>query len=183
MEKKKKVIGFGASISSTSINKSFASYALEFFKEDEVELIDLNDYLVPIFSVDCEKENCPEEAKAFLAKLKEADVLICSMAEHNRNWTTAFKNLFDWCSRLDLKLLQNKPMLLLSTSPGGYAAQNALNIAKTIFPAFGGNIVQTFSLPKFHENFAAEQGIIPDELRMEFEQALAQFKEKIKEVN
>lgn len=183
MEMKKKVIGFGASISSTSINKTLASYALGFFQEEEVELIDLNDFLVPVFSVDCEKENCPAEAKAFLAKLKEADVLICSMAEHNRNWTTAFKNLFDWCSRLDLKLLQEKPMLLLSTSPGGYGAQNSLNIAKTIFPAFGGNIVETFALPKFHENFSTEKGIVPAELRLAFEQTVGQFKEKIKEVN
>lgn len=183
MEKKKKVIGFGASISSTSINKRFAAYALDFFQDDEVELVDLNDYLVPVFSVDCEKENCPEEAKAFLAKLKEADLVICSMAEHNRNWTTAFKNLFDWCSRLDLKLLQHKPMLLLSTSPGGYGAQNSLNIAKTVFPAFGGNIVETFALPKFHENFSAEEGIIPAELRAEFENTVMQFKEKVKEVN
>ncbi|WP_410881141.1 NADPH-dependent FMN reductase [Myroides sp. DW712] len=180
---KKKIIGFGASISTSSINKVLAAYALTFFPEYEVELIDLNDYEVPVFSVDCEKENCPAEAKAFLAKLKEADVLVCSMAEHNRNWTVGFKNLFDWCSRLDLKLLQNKPMLLLSTSPGGYGAQNSMNIAKTIFPAFGGNIQTTFALPKFYENFQETQGILDPTLLAEFKEQIAAFKTKVTEEN
>ncbi|MGS4345279.1 NADPH-dependent FMN reductase [Myroides odoratus] len=175
---KKKIIGFGASISTTSINKAFAAYALTFFPEYEVELVDLNHYEVPVFSVDCEKENCPEEAKAFLAKLKEADYIICAMAEHNRNWTVGFKNLFDWCSRLDLKLLQNKPMLLLSTSPGGYGAQNSLNIAKTIFPAFGGNIQNTFALPKFYENFDSTKGILDQTLLAEFKNQVHDFKTK-----
>lgn len=176
-----KVIGFGASISTTSINKALASYALNFFQEDEVELLDLNDFTVPVFSVDCEKENCPEQVNAFLAKLKEADVLICSMAEHNRNWTAGFKNLFDWCSRVDLKVFQNKPMLVLSTSPGGYGGQNSLNIAKTIFPSFGGNIVETFALPKFYENFSLEQGIIQVELQIAFNNTIAVFKAKLNE--
>ncbi len=177
-----KVIGFGASISTTSINKTFTSYALGFFPEDEVELLDLNDFTVPLFSVDCERENCPAEAKAFLTKLKEADVLVCSMAEHNRNWTVGFKNLFDWCSRLELKVFQEKPMLLLSTSPGGYGAQNSLNIAKTIFPAFGGNIIETFTLPKFHENFDATKGIIPEDLRETFEHTIERFKQEVRKI-
>ncbi|MGG5506186.1 MULTISPECIES: NADPH-dependent FMN reductase [unclassified Myroides] len=177
-----KVIGFGASTSTTSINKTLASYALSFFPEAEVELLDLNDFTVPVFSVDCERENCPMEAKAFLAKLKEADVLVCSMAEHNRNWTVGFKNLFDWCSRLELKLFQEKPMLLLSTSPGGYGAQNSLNIAKTIFPSFGGNIVETFALPKLHENFDSAKGIIPEDLHETFEQTVERFKKEVQNV-
>ena len=174
-----KVIGFGASNSTTSINKTLASYALGFFPEDEVELLDLNDFAVPVFSVDCEKENCPEEAKAFLAKLKEADVIVCSMAEHNRNWTVGFKNLFDWCSRLELKIFQEKPMLLLSTSPGGYGGQNSLNIAKTIFPGFGGKIVETFALPKFHENFNLENGIVSSELKEAFVDTIERFKAEV----
>lgn len=178
---KKKMIGFGASISTTSINKAFASYALTFFPEYEVELVDLNDYEVPLFSVDCEKENCPAEAKAFLAKLQEADAIICSMAEHNRNWTVGFKNVFDWCSRLDVKVFQNKPMLLLSTSPGGYGAQNSLNLAKTIFPAFGGNILTTFALPKFHENFDRTVGILDSTLLEAFKNQLDDFKSKLTE--
>lgn len=176
---KKKIIGFGASISTTSINKAFAAYALGFFPEYEVELVDLNDFEVPVFSVDCEKENCPQTVRDFLEKIKSADILICSMAEHNRNWTVGFKNLFDWCSRLDLKLLQHKPMLLLSTSPGGYGGQNSLNIAQTIFPAFGGNILTTFALPKFHENFDHTKGIQEETLLAAFKKQVEDFKNQL----
>jgi len=174
-----KVIGFGASVSSTSINKQLASFALGFFQEHDIELVDLNDFIVPVFSVDTEKEHFPEAAKAFLAKIGEADVLVCSMAEHNRNWTAAFKNLFDWCSRIDLKLLQDKPMLLLSTSPGGYGAQNSLIIAQKVFPAFGGNIIESFALPKFYENFDAVNGIVNPALLDDLKIKIEQFKSQL----
>lgn len=180
---KKKIIGFGASTSTTSINKAFAAYALTFFPEFEVELVDLNDFAVPVFSVDLEKEHFPETAKAFLAKIAETDIIICSMSEHNRNWTAAFKSLFDWCSRINLELLQQKPILLMSTSPGGYGAQNSLNIALKVFPQFGGNILESFALPKFYDNFDPAQGIKDEALLAEFKKQVSNFKNKLNEVN
>ena len=50
-----------------------------------------------------------------------------------------------------------------------------MNLAKNIFPAFGGNILQTFSLPKFYENFNDEDGILDQTL-------LADFNQKIKDL-
>ena len=58
-------------------------------------------------------------AKAFLAKIEEADFLVVSLAENNGNYSAAFKNVFDWCSRITVKVFQEKPMLLMATSPGG----------------------------------------------------------------
>ena len=48
----KKIIAFGASSSKNSINKQFATYAAHQFKNVSVEILDLNDYEMPIFYVD-----------------------------------------------------------------------------------------------------------------------------------
>ena len=70
--------------------------------------------------------------------------------------TAAFKNLWDWTSRIDKDFWQKKPMLLLATSPGGRGALSVLNTIKTLMPHFGGNVIADFSLPRFHQNFTQE---------------------------
>jgi chromate reductase len=114
-----KIIAFGASYSRASINKEFAAFAATQFGTHEVEVLDLNDYSLPLFTVDVEKElGQPQAAKDFVAKMEEADALIISVTEHNGNFSAAFKNLFDWASRVKLNMFEGKRMLLLSTSPG-----------------------------------------------------------------
>ncbi len=56
---------------------------------------------MPPYSTDREKEGIPEKAHAFKAALNRADGIIISFAEHNGAYTTAFKNVFDWISRLE----------------------------------------------------------------------------------
>jgi len=153
-----KIIAFGASNSKNSINKKLATYVSHLFENAEVEVLDLNDFAIPLFSVDLEKEiGQPLQAKDFLDKIASADMLVVSMAENNSNYTAAFKSLFDWASRINGKVFQQKPMLLMATSPGGRGGANVLEIAKNAFPRYGADIKATFSLPLFEENFDLEQ--------------------------
>jgi len=165
-----KIVAFGASSSSTSINRRFALYAASRLGGN-TDLItpDLNDYEMPIFSVDREKKDgYPSRAHEFIRLLAESDGIILSMAEHNGSYTTAFKNLMDWCSRIESKFFADKPMLLLSTSPGGRAAGFVMEAAKTRFPLHGANIVATFSLPQFSQNFDEQNGITDPQLNEGF---------------
>ncbi|GGA71121.1 FMN reductase [Flavobacterium palustre] len=156
-----KIIAFGGSPSKNSINKKLAIYASSLFENAEVEILDLNDYQMPLFSVDIEAEVGQHElAKAFLAKIESADFLVVSLAENNGNYSAAFKNLYDWCSRINGKVFQGKPMLLMATSPGGRGGASVLEIAKNAFPRYGADIKATFSLPSFNENFDAENNRI-----------------------
>jgi chromate reductase len=156
-----KIIAFGGSPSKNSINKKIATYAAHLFENAEVEVLDLNDFEMPLFSVDIEKNIGQHElAKAFLAKMEEADFLVVSLAENNGNYSAAFKNVFDWCSRITVKVFQEKPMLLMATSPGGRGGASVLEIAKNAFPRYGANIKATFSLPGFNDNFDVENGRI-----------------------
>ncbi|MEO8255397.1 MAG: NAD(P)H-dependent oxidoreductase, partial [Flavobacterium sp.] len=51
-----KITAFGGSNSKHSINKHFATYAASLFENADVEVLDLNDFAMPLFSVDLEKE-------------------------------------------------------------------------------------------------------------------------------
>lgn len=162
----KKIIAFGASSSKTSINKQLATYTANQFQNVSVEILDLNDYEMPIYSVDKEKENgIPQLAHDFYSKLGSADLIIISFAEHNGAYSAAFKNIFDWASRINGKTFQEKPMLLLATSPGVRGGSSVLEIAKNRFPFQGGIVKGSFSLPNFNDNFDVEKGITDEEMR------------------
>jgi chromate reductase len=162
----KKIIAFGGSSSKNSINKQLAIYSATLFQNVEVEVIDLNDYEMPIFSVDKEKEaGIHNLAHDFYAKIGTADLIVLSLAEHNGAYSSAFKNLLDWTSRINAKTFQQKPMLLMASSPGARGGSNVLDIASKRFPFQGAEVIGTFSLPAFYENFDVNNGIINPELK------------------
>lgn len=153
-----KILTFAGSSSKNSINKKLAVYAAGLFKNTVVEVLDLNDYELPLFGVDLEKEiGKPELAVKFLEKINNADFIILSLAEHNGNYSVAFKNIFDWASRGGIKVFQQKPMLLMATSDGARGGKSVLEIAEKRFPFDGAEIKAVFSLPKFSENFDLEK--------------------------
>ena len=174
-----KVTVFAGSNSKASINKQLAIYASNLLDIKEIKILDLNDYELPIYSIDLENENgIPLKAQEFLEELQSSDGVILSLAEHNGAYSAVFKNLFDWMSRIDGKLLKSIPMLLMATSPGGRGGASVLEIAKSRFPYMGGNIVSSFSLPNFYDNF--KEGEISDELlNAKLKDAVTTLKEKL----
>ena len=168
----KKIIAFAGSNSKKSINKELATFVASLVNNVEVEVLDLNDFQVPVYGVDDENEyGIPEKATEFLKKIHSSDGIILSLAEHNGNFSAVFKNIYDWSSRIEQKLWKNIPMLLMATSPGGRGGTSVLSIAKSGFPHMGGNIVADFSLPSFYDNF--KEGTIVNE------DLLASIKEEV----
>ena len=95
-----KIIAFAASSSRQSINKQLVSYAASLVENAQVEVLDINDYEMPLYSADREAElGKPQLAQDFLDKIATADALVIGFAEHNGSYTAAYKNLFDWSSR------------------------------------------------------------------------------------
>lgn len=150
----KNILTIGGSTSKTSINKMLAEYAGSLLTGVELTNIDLNDYELPLFSVDLENESGFAKGAVELNSIIEnADGFVISLAEHNGAYSTAFKNAFDWLSRIEGKVWRNKPMLLLSTSPGERGGQSVLDIALSRFPYMGGNIIASMPFPSFNDNF------------------------------
>ena len=156
-----KIVTFAASNTKNSINKALARFTATLVPGAEIEILDLNDYDLPIFSQDLEKEiGQPPAAKAFFEKIGSADGVIVSFAEHNGSYTAAYKNLFDWASRIDQKVFQGKPTVYLSTSPGPGGAASVLASAKGSARFFGVELKAAVSVPNFHDVFDAATGRI-----------------------
>jgi NAD(P)H-dependent FMN reductase len=175
----KKIIAFAGSNSKNSINKQLAVYTSSLIDNVDVTILDLNDFELPLYGVDYEIEHgIPDNAQQFLDHIKNSDGIILSLAEHNGAYSTAFKNIFDWMSRIDGKLWSEKPMLLMASSPGGRGGATVLDIAKGRFPFMGGNIIANFSLPSFGQNFS-EEGIIDSGLKAKLNEAISVFNKAI----
>jgi len=156
-----KILAFAASSSTKSINKKLVTYALTFLSDVEIEILDLNDYELPLFSEDIELViGQPAKAKEFLRKIGESDALIISFAEHNGSYSVAYKNIFDWCSRIEPKVFQGKPMVLLATSPGARGGASVLATAESTAHRFAGKVKASLSIPSFEDNFDLESNTL-----------------------
>lgn len=163
-----KILAFAASSSTSSINKQLATHAANLYKTDissdaEIEILDLNDFEMPIYSIDRESsDGIPQLAKDFFEKLGGADTIIISYAEHNFSYTTAYKNIFDWASRINMKIFQEKSVIALSASVGEYGGATTLQAFIDKADYFGANIKGSLSVGSFNDVFDSENGVLTD---------------------
>lgn len=135
--------------------------------------LDLRSFSLPIYSADEEESNgIPQDAQRFFELIREHDAIVVSLAEHNGSYAAAFKNLFDWATRIDQKIWGGKPMLLLATSPGGRGGATVLGAAKVTFPHLGADVRGSFSLPSFYDHFEAGSGIKDETLAASLRSAI-----------
>lgn len=157
-----KVLAFAATNSRDSINRALLEYAAtrlrtEFVPEAQVEFLDINDFEMPIYSVDREREGgIPAQARDFFDRIGTADALLVSFAEHNGFVTAAWKNVFDWMSRIRVKLWQDKPMVILAASPGPRGGAGVLASQEMLTPHFGGELRGKHGIGKWSEAWDAE---------------------------
>ncbi len=183
----KKILAFSGSNSSRSINQSLIKYVVKILNEEQqevsIDVIDIRDYPLPIYSADIEREKGhPEVVKELQALIFGYDALLISCPEHNGAIPAAFKNTIDWLSRLvkpgkPFFGETKKPVFLLSASPGpNGGATNLTNLAK-LMPWWGCDVRGNLSVGKFYDHFS-EQGL--DEETQE--KVLPALREFIKEL-
>lgn len=174
----KKILAFAGSNSQSSINKQLAVYAASQLKNTTFDVADLNDYSLPIFSLEIEKEGFPKAAEDFNELLSDYDGFVVSLAEYNGSYSSVFKNLFDWVSRIDRKVFKEKPIMLMATSPGGRGGASVLETAAKSFPYMGANHITKFSLPSFYNNFIGGE-IVNAEFKLALENKINEFEKVI----
>ena len=171
----KNIIAFAGSNSKHSINKELVTYAVNLLENIDSTILDINDFELPIFGVDHEKEKgIPDAAYNFLDAIKSSDGILLSLAEHNGAYTVAFKNLLDWMSRIEGKTFYGKSMLLMAAAPGSRGGQSVLAMAKDRLPRHDAKIIDVFSLPYFGNNFSNGK-IINKELDTELKKKVEIF--------
>ena len=154
---KMNVLAFAASNNKKSINRKLVTYTANLIGHAETEILDIHDYEMPIFSDEREQElGQPEYAKQFFKKIGDADVILVSFAEHNGTYTAAYKNLFDWMSRINQQVFQHKKVVYLAASPGPSCANSVLTTSITSAPFFAAELQGSLSVPNFYDNFDIE---------------------------
>lgn len=157
-----KILAFAATNSRKSINRTLVEHAADQLKSDmlpgaEIEFLDLNDFEMPLYSIDRETEGgIPSEAQAFFDKVGRADAVLVSFAEHNGSITAAWKNIFDWMSRIEMKLWQGKPVVMLAATPGPRAGAGVLGGQEMKAPFFGADVRGKLGIGKWAEAWDAE---------------------------
>ncbi len=180
-----KLLAFAASNSRQSINRQLVDYAVGLLADGQIEgvpagaleisSLDLNDFEMPIYSIDRQNaDGIPQPAHDFYNLLGAADALLISFAEHNGSYTVAYKNVFDWASRIDMRVYHDKPIVMLSTSPGGGGGGFVLRTAGQLAGYFGNEVLASLAVPRFGENFDTEAGRLTDpDLDVQLREALA----------
>jgi NAD(P)H-dependent FMN reductase len=99
--------------------------------------------------------------------------------EHNGNPSAFFKNLLDWLSRDERRFLDGIPVFLMSASGGKRGAISSRNVVEQMLSRFGAEVISTFSLSGYYDNFNPEKGITDPDMAAEHRQALNTFLQSI----
>lgn len=150
------ILAFSTSTSSSSINHTLVEYAAARLRTQspavQVELLSLIDYEMPIYSADREQQDgIPAQAHSFYEKIGAADALLVSFAEHNGAVTAAWKNTFDWMSRINGPVWQQKPVVMLAATPGGRAGANVLGNQEKLAPFQGADLKGLYGVGNWGE--------------------------------
>lgn len=158
-----KILAFAASNNEHSINQQIAVSTANLVVGAEVVSLNIDDYELPIFSDKREAQlGKPELAKQFLQQIAQADAIVVSFAEHNGTFTAAFKNLYDWASRIQRHIFQQKPTLFMAASPGPGGAKSVLAAATQSAAYMGADLVDSISVANFAAVFDREHQQIKD---------------------
>lgn len=170
------LLAFAGSNSSTSINYKLVKFTVDLIENHKVQTLNMANYPFPMFSVDVEKKDGYSNSLVELKNdIEKVDGLLISVNEHNGNPSAFFKNMLDWLSRINRRFLEGKKVFLMSASTGKRGGIGALGVIEALLPRFGAEIVTTFSLPSFNENFDLNSGITNQELQSQHQKALTTF--------
>ncbi|MCK0159714.1 NADPH-dependent FMN reductase [Allomuricauda sp. F6463D] len=173
------ILVLAGSNSSASINFKLVKYTVSLVQDHDIQTLNMAVYPFPMYSMDYERDNGFSNSLVELKEdIKNSSGLILSVNEHNGNPSAYFKNVLDWLSRLDRNFLEGTKVLLMSTSAGKRGAKGALEVIQNMLPRFGAEIVSTFSLPSFRDNFS-DQGVLDEALKSEHKEALNVFLDSV----
>ena len=175
-----KILAIPATNSPNGRNRQLIDHAARLLEggliaDATVDVLDLNDYEMPLYSLRRQDElGIPDPAQRFFDEIGAADAVIVSFAEHNGSYTVAWKNVYDWASRIAMGVYQGRRVALFATAPGARGGQGVLDHAAVVTPFFGGEVVGSLAIPRFDEHFDRVAGeLIEPDLRARFEGILA----------
>ena len=120
---------------------------------------------LPLYNTDIENAGFPPPVTAMGEAIREADGLVIVTPEYNNSVPGVLKNGIDWLSRLPDQPFSEKPVALISASPGmfgGVRSQMALRPALVTLNAFVMNRPGVF-IAQARSKFDPETSDLTDE--------------------
>ena len=162
-----KILGIAGSLRSGSLNRELLRLA-SLSAPDGIEL-DLWDGLrdIPPYDTD-DEDGDPAAVEDFRNAVRAADAVLISTPEYNSSVPGQLKNALDWASRPEVLtcVFRNKPVAVMSASPGMFGGVWAQAETKKILGAMGARVVDSdLALPRAHERLADPDDELVDGLR------------------
>ena len=160
-----RILAFAGSLRKDSWNKKLVRVAAAQAQAAgaAVTLIELNDFMLPLFSEDDESEHgLPENARRLKDLMQSHQGFLISSPEYNSSITPLLKNTIDWASRPAageprLACFAGKAALLVSASPGALGGIRGLVHLRAILCELGTLVLpSSVSISKAHEAFAPD---------------------------
>ena len=162
----KKIVAFSGSNNPDSINEKLVQSLINRYSEYDIRFIDLKKFDAPIYSQEIQSNGIPQQIQDLYQIFEESEGFIIASPEHNGLPSAFLKNIIDWLSVITQRFFNDKPVLLLSTSPGATGAKTHLGILAKLVPLWGGILKGTYSLGSFNENFdTSTNSILKEEER------------------
>src|SRR5476651_173129 len=139
-----RILAFAGSARRESLNRKFLAVAVQAARDagGEVTLLDLNDYVLPLYHGDLEEaEGMPANATKLVALIAQHDALLIASPEYNSMFTPLLKNTLDWCTRADDDPFPGKVAAVISASPGAFGGVRSLVLAQQLLLKLGCHVV------------------------------------------
>jgi NAD(P)H-dependent FMN reductase len=160
-----RILAFAGSLRRDSYNKKLVPIAAAGARQAgaEVTLIDLRDFLLPVFDEDLEKaEGMPENGRKLKQLFIEHHGFLIAAPEYNSSITAVLKNTIDWVSRPapsepPLVGFRGKAAALMAASPGALGGLRGLVTVRSILGNIGVLVLpDQVAVPRAFEAFAGD---------------------------
>jgi NAD(P)H-dependent FMN reductase len=152
-----RLLAFAGSARRASYNRQLLAVAVAAAQAAgaTVTVLDLNEFVLPLYHGDLEDaEGQPEAAQRLVALIAAHDALLIASPEYNSQITPLLKNTLDWCSRADDDPFPGKVGAVISASPGPYGAIRSAAMAHQLLDRLGVLVIPaTCNLIKAGEAF------------------------------
>ncbi|MEK1839015.1 NADPH-dependent FMN reductase [Pseudomonas sp. NPDC089918] len=176
-----RLLGISGSLRSQSTNTAvLKALASRLGDQAEMNLFALND--IPLYNSDLEAEALPASVAALKEAIARADGLIICSPEYNYGTSGVLKNALDWASRPGFDSpLKNKPVLIMTSSPGMLGGVRAQSQLRETLSATLSRVISRPQIVIPHVTQKIEDGRFVDETSIEF--MLAAVDDLIREIN
>ncbi|VVP36398.1 NADPH-dependent FMN reductase [Pseudomonas silesiensis] len=120
-----RLLGISGSLRSQSTNTAvLKALATRLGDRATMSLFSLND--IPLYNADLEADALPASVASLKEAISQVDGLIICSPEYNYGTSGVLKNALDWASRPGFNSpLKNKPVLIMTSSPGALGGVRA----------------------------------------------------------